>query len=310
MSTSASQTVAGLVRPVPTRRRASVRRLAQALGLHLLAAVIAVVMIFPLVWMVSTSVKASAEMFIFPPRLLPSRWVLENYTRAWQGARFSRYAANTAAVTIAGTVLTLVICAMAAYAFAKLEFRGRNVLFWIVLGSQMIPGIVMLIPQFLLVKSLPLAGGNDWLGRGGHGWLNSFAVLIIPHAGAAFGVFLLRQFFLSVPDELLDAARVDGAGDFRIFGTIVLPLARPALTTLAIFTFQGYWNDFLWPLVVISDDRYRTLQVGLTVFRHRDTTDWGPMMASATIATLPMVVVFLLGQRYFIKGIAVTGIQG
>jgi multiple sugar transport system permease protein len=268
------------------------------------------VMVFPLLWMVSTSVKPPAEMFVFPPKLLPSQWQFEHYIRAWQAARFSRYFANSTAVAVAGTALTLVVCAMAAYAFSKLEYKGRDVLFWIVLSSQMIPGIVTLIPSFLVLRAVPFAGGNDWLGRGGHGWLNSFAGLIIPSAGGAFGVFLLRQFFLSVPDDLLDAARVDGAGEFGIFANIVMPLAKPALTALGIFTFQSYWNDFLWPLVITTDDRYRTVQLGLTVFRQRFSTEWGPMMAGVTIATVPMVVVFLAGQRYFVSGIALTGLKG
>lgn len=293
-----------------SKRGISAREVAPATVLHLLAVVIAFVMVFPLLWMVSTSVKPAAEMFVFPPKLLPSQWMLENYVRAWQAARFSRYFINSTIVAVAGTLLTLAVCAMAGYAFSKLEYRGRDALFWIVLSSQMIPGIVTLIPSFLVIRAIPLAGGNDWLGRGGHGWLNSFPGLIIPGAGGAFGAFLLRQFFQSIPNDLLDAARVDGANEFSIFGRIVLPLSKPALTTLAIFTFQGYWNDFLWPLVITTDDRYRTVQLGLTVFRQRFSTQWGPMMAGVTIATIPMVVVFLAGQRYFVSGIALTGLKG
>jgi multiple sugar transport system permease protein len=281
-----------------------------ALVLHLLAAALAVIMVFPLLWMLSTSLKLPAEQFIFPPKLLPSQWQWDNYVRAWQAARFSRYFANSAAVSIAGTVLTLGVCSMAAYAFSKLYFKGREALFWLVLSSQMIPGIVTLIPSFLVVRAIPFAGGNDWLGRGGHGWLNSFAGLIVPGVGGAFGVFLLRQFFQSVPNDLLDAARVDGSNEFGIFSRIVMPLAKPALMALAIFTFQGYWNDFLWPLVVTTDDRYRTIQLGLTVFRQRFSTSWGPLMAGVTIATVPMVIVFLVGQRYFVSGIALTGLKG
>ncbi len=293
-------------------RRPCVRwgRVLAALPLHLLAAVLAAIMIFPLLWMVSTSLKPPAEQFIFPPRLLPSEWLFENYARAWQAARFSRYFINSTVVSVSGTILNLVVCAMAGYAFSKLEYKGRDALFWLVLSSQMIPGIITVIPSFLIVRAIPFAGGNDWLGRGGHGWLNSFAGLIIPGVGGAFGTFLLRQFFQSVPDDLLDAARVDGASEFRIFAQIVMPLAKPALTALAIFTFQGYWNDFLWPLVVTTDDRFRTIQLGLIVFRQRFSTQWGPMMAGVTIATVPMVVVFLAGQRYFVSGIALTGLKG
>jgi len=277
--------------------------------LHILVATLSVVMVFPFLWMVSSSVKAQNELFLFPPRLIPSHWFFSNYARAWQAARFSQYFGNSAVVAVCGTLLTLLICAMAAYAFSKLYFKGREAIFWLVLGSQMIPGIVSLIPSFLVVKSIPFAGGNNWLGQGGRGWLNSYAGLIIPGAGGAFGVFLLRQFFSTVPDELLDAARIDGCGDVGIFARIVMPLARPALAALSIFTFQGYWNDFLWPLVITTDDRYRTIQLGLMVFRQRFTTDWGPLMAGVTIATAPMLLVFLLAQRYFVRGIALTGMR-
>jgi multiple sugar transport system permease protein len=174
----------------------------------------------------------------------------------------------------------------------------------------MIPGIITLVPAFIVVKNFPLAGGNDWLGRGGYGLLNSYAGLVLPGAAGAFGVFLLRQFFLTLPEELSDAARIDGCSEFGIFFRIVLPLSKAALATLAIFTFQAYWNDFIWPLVTISDDRYRTIQLGLTVFRQRFSTDWGPMMAGVTIATVPMLLFFLSAQRYFVRGIALSGLKG
>ena len=260
--------------------------------------------------MVSSSLKPKTELFILPPQLLPSEWHFSNYSQAWEAARFSRYFVNSLLVTLSGTILTLVVCAMAAYAFSKMRFQGREAIFWLVLGSQMIPGIITLIPSFIVMKNMPFAGDNDWLGRGGHGMINSFAGLIVPAAGGAFGVFLLRQFFQTIPNELSDAARIDGCGEVGIFGRIVMPLAKPALATLAIFTFQAYWNDFIWPLVMISDDRYRTVQLGLTVFKQRFTTDWGPMMAGVTIATAPMILFFFSAQRYFVRGIALSGLKG
>lgn len=277
---------------------------------HMIALAIAVIMVFPLLWMVSSSVKPQSELFRLPPQLLPEKWNLANYAEAWRAANFSRYAANSLIVSVIGTLLTLVVCSMAAYAFSKLQFRGRDAIFWLILSSQMIPGIVTLIPSFIVVKNIPLVGGNDWLGRGGYGLLNSYAGLILPGAGGAFGVFLLRQFFVTLPNDLLDAARVDGAGEFGIFVRIVIPLAKPALAALSIFTFQGYWNDFVWPLVITTDDSYRTIQLGLTVFRQRFSTEWGPLMAGVTIATVPMVAVFLSAQRYFVSGIALTGLKG
>ena len=290
-------------------RRAVLARSLVMIALHPLALAISVVMIFPLLWMVSSSVKPDIELFRFPPTLIPSQWRFQNYAEAWEAARFSRYFGNSVVVSVSGTLLTLAVCSLAAYAFSKLKFPGREAIFWLVLGSQMIPGIITLIPSFLVVKSIPLAGGNDLLGGGGYGWLNSYAGLIIPGAGGAFGVFLLRQFFLTVPDDLLDAARIDGCSDLGIFAQIVLPLARPALAALSIFTFQGYWNDFIWPLVITTQDQFRTIQLGLVVFRQRFTTDWGPLMAGVTIATAPMLLVFLLAQRYFVRGIALTGMK-
>jgi multiple sugar transport system permease protein len=277
---------------------------------HGLAGLIAIVMIFPFLWMVSSSLKTQRELFVFPPRLLPSEWLWQNYAEAWRAARFSSYFINTVIVAVGGTLVTLLVCSMAAYAFAKLRFRSRNVLFWLVLGSQMIPGIITLIPSFLVVKSIPFAGGNNWLGQGGYGLLNSYGGLLLPGAGSAFGVFLLRQFFVSLPEDLSDAARIDGCGEFGIFWRIIIPLSKPALAALAIFTFQAYWNDFIWPLVTISDDRYKTIQLGLIVFRQRFATEWGAMMAGVTIATIPMLIFFLSAQRYFVRGIAMTGLKG
>jgi multiple sugar transport system permease protein len=294
---------------VRSHRAALWRRGLGSSGLTLGAALLAVLMVFPFFWMVTSSLKPQQELFRMPPTLLPSQWLFGNYGEAWEAARFSRYFGNSIFVTLSGTLLTLAVSAMAAYALAKLEFRSRELIFWLIIASQMIPGIVTLIPSFLIVKNMPLAGGNNLFGSGGHGWLNSYEALIVPGIAAAFGVFLLRQFFQSVPNELLFAARVDGCDEFRIFRSIVLPLAKPALATLAIFTFQGYWNDFVWPLVVTTDDTVRTVQLGLTVFRQRFTTEWGPLMAGVTIATLPMVLVFLSAQRYFVSGIALTGIK-
>jgi len=271
---------------------------------------LAVLMVFPFLWMVSSSLKSQEELFRLPPVLLPSSWQLGNYVEAWQAARLSRYFANSVLVAVTGSLLTLTVCSMAAYAFSKLSFRSRDTLFWLIISSQMIPSIVTLIPSFIIVKNMPLAGGNNLFGGGGHGWLNTYEGLIVPGAAAAFGVFLLRQFFLTVPDDLLYAARVDGCSDYRIFFDIVLPLSKPALATLAIFTFQGYWNDFVWPLVITTEDKVRTMQLGLTVFRQRFSTDWGPLMAGVTIATAPMVLVFFSAQRYFVGGIALTGLKG
>jgi multiple sugar transport system permease protein len=278
--------------------------------LYLILSAIAITMVTPLLWTVSTSLKPDVEIFSFPPKFIPKVWRFDNYLRAWKAANFERYFFNSTVVAVGGTLLTLAICSLAGYTFARLEFIGREFIFWFVLSSMMIPGAVTLIPVFIIVKSIPLAGGNDIIGSGGTGWLNTFWGLIVPGAGGAFGTFMLRQFFRTLPQDLIDAARIDGSSEFRILWQIMIPLSKPALTTLAIFTFQGYWNDFTWPLVATFTNEMRTIQLGLTVFRQRFTTDWGALMSGVTMAIIPMIVLFLLAQKYFIQGIALTGIKG
>ncbi len=292
------------------RRKVNYRNFTEKAVLYLILIVIAVVMLMPFVWSVSTSLKPDTEIFKFPPNWIPRDWKFSNYWEAWQAANFSRYFINSTIVAGGGTLLTLLICSLAGYAFSKLEFVGRDLLFWFVLASLMIPGVIILIPVFLLIKRIPFAGGNNILGQGGIGWLNSYWSLIVPAAGGAFGVFLLRQFFSTIPRDLSDAAKLDGCSHFGIFWSIILPLSKPALVTLAIFSFQAYWNDFLWPLVVTSTDEMRTIQLGLTVFQQRFTTNWGQLMSGVTMASVPMIIIFLCLQRYFIKGIALTGIKG
>jgi multiple sugar transport system permease protein len=198
---------------------------------------------------------------------------------------------------------------MCAYVFAKREFPGRNAIFMIFLATMMVPGQVTLIPNYIITKHIPLFGGNNIMGLGGHGWLDSYWGLIMPGTVSAFGIFLLRQYMQSIPDELLDAARVDGANEFLIFGRIVLPLCMPALAATAIFTFQGAWEDFLWPLIIISNpDRY-TAPLGLALFVVKNETSWNLLFAGSVMSTLPMIVIFIIFQRKFIQGIALSGIK-
>jgi len=178
------------------------------------------------------------------------------------------------------------------------------------LGTMMVPGQVTLIRNYIIIQHIPFFGGNDWMGSGGHGWLDSYWGLIMPGIVSAFGIFLLRQYMLSIPDELLDAARIDGANEFRIFWSVVLPLCMPALAATAIFTFQGAWEDFFWPLIILSNPDKMTAPVGLALFVVQNRTSWNLLFAGSVIATLPMIVVFMIFQRHFVKGIAVTGIKG
>jgi multiple sugar transport system permease protein len=206
-------------------------------------------------------------------------------------------------------VLQLFFNSLAAYTFAKRRFPGRDKLFVFMLGTLMIPGAVFLIPNYLILQHMPLAGGNDILGNGGYGWLDSYWGLILPSAVSVWGIFFLRQYMKGIPDELLDSARIDGASEFRIYAQIALPLAGPALAATAIGTFTWTWNDFFWPLLVISSPDLQTVQLGLALFVVKNRTVWDQVMAGSVLATLPVLLVFLIFQRQFIQGIALTGFK-
>jgi multiple sugar transport system permease protein len=281
----------------------------------------AVAFIAPFAWLVSASFQGIDQIFSQPPHWIPQHATVAGYTQflnlghltnaqRGQGTGDWKWFANSAFVATSVTVLQTFFNALAAYVFAKRDFPGRNAIFMLFLATMMVPGQVTLIPNYIITKHIPLFGGNDIFGNGGHGWLDSYWGLIMPGTVSAFGIFLLRQYMLSIPDELLDAARIDGANEFRIFWRIVLPLCTPALAASAIFTFQAAWEDFLWPLIIISSpDRY-TAPLGLALFVVKNQTSWNLLFAGSVISTLPMVVIFMIFQRRFIKGIALTGIKG
>jgi len=287
-----------------------IRRLLKPTFLHLVLAAGALTTIVPFLWMISTSLKPESEIFRFPPVWVPSLWKWDNYADAMKAAPFGRYFLNTIIYSVAITASNLLFCSMAAYAFARLRFRGRNLLFILVLGTMMIPGQVTMVPVFIMLKRWPLLGGNDLLGVGGHGLLNTYTGLVLPGAVGAFGIFLLRQFFMTLPRELEDAARIDGCSEVGIYWRIILPLSKPAMATLGIFTFTAAWNEFLWPLLIMSKESMKTLQVGLQVFQTQYTTRWDLLMAGTVVVTLPVLIIFLFGQRYFTRGIALSGIKG
>ena len=251
----------------------------------------------PLYYMVSTSFKAEAEVFAIPVHWLPEIFKPNNYPEAFAIAPFGRYFYNSLFVAVVVVLTTLFFSALAGYGFAKFSFPGRRIAFLFVLSTMMIPFQVLLIPLYVVVYKF--------------GWTNSYAGLIVPGAISAFGVFLMRQACLTLPDELLDAARIDGAGEAGIFWRIVLPLLKPALATLAILTFLGSWNNFLWPLIVVTKADLFTLPVGMTVFQQPLRAPyWTYIMAVSTIATLPVVIVFVALQRYFIEGVVLSGLKG
>lgn len=265
----------------------------------LYAAVILGLLLFcvPVYYMVTTSFKAESEVFALPIHWIPHEFSPQNYPEAFAVAPFGLYFYNSLVVAVVVVLSTLFFSALAGYGFAKFSFPGKNVAFILVLSTLMIPFQVLLIPLYLLVYSL--------------GWANNYAGLIIPGALSAFGVFMMRQFCITLPDELLDAARIDGAGEIRIFWVIVLPLLMPPLASLAIITFLGSWNNFLWPLIVVNKDYLFTLPVGMTVFSQPLRQPyWTYIMAVSTVATIPVIIVFLLLQRYFIQGVVLSGLKG
>ncbi len=263
--------------------------------LHVFLYTLAVVTVLPFVWMVLTSFKDIGEILVYPPKWWPSKFELVNYKNAFEAAPFGRFYFNSLFVAAAVTVGQIITCAMAAFAFARLRFWGRDVLFIIFLGTMMIPWQVTMIPSFMILH---------WFG-----WIDTYKALIVPGLASAFGTFLLRQFFLTIPRELEDAAYIDGCSRFGVLWRIILPLSKPALATLAIFTFMVVFNDFLWALIVVNSEEMQTVQLGLAIFRDRYTTEWDKLMAGSVTATVPILLVFFFGQRYFIRGITLSGLK-
>jgi multiple sugar transport system permease protein len=264
--------------------------------LHLLLITGSVVMLVPFAWMLSTSLKEPGDVFIYPPQWIPEPVQWENYQETVTVMPFGRFYLNSAIQAVAVTVLQLVTASLAAFAFARLRFRGRDLLFLLYLATMMIPFPVTMIPNFVIMRYL--------------NWIDTFRALILPPAFSAFSTFLLRQYFMSIPVEMDDAARVDGASSFRIWWQIILPLSGPALATLAIFTFLGQWNSFLWPLIVTNSESMRTLPVGLATFQSQYSVQWHLLMAGSVIAVLPILVIYIAGQKWFVRGITLTGMGG
>ncbi|WLD95451.1 carbohydrate ABC transporter permease [Alkalihalobacillus sp. AL-G] len=255
----------------------------------------ALVMIVPFVWMVSTSLKTSGATMVLPPQIIPDHVNWGNYQKVTQAFPILRFLGNSLLVATVSTIGQLILCSMAAYAFARLKFKGRDVLFLLYLATLMVPAQVTMTPQFILMKYL--------------GWINTYEGLILPGMFNAFGTFLLRQFFLTIPRELEEAAFMDGASHFRVYWQVILPLAKPALATLTVFAFMQSWNNFLWPLIIVSDSDMMTLPLGLSMLQGRWETDWNLMMAGVVISVLPVLSVYLFAQKYFIQGLTMGGLK-
>jgi multiple sugar transport system permease protein len=266
------------------------------LALHGLLLGGSIFMLLPFIWMLSTSLKEPREIFTYPPVWIPTRFAWDNYVEAVSAMPFGRFYVNSFVVAVSVTFLQILTSSLAAFAFARLRFRGRDALFLLYLATLMVPFQVTMIPNFIVVRFL--------------GWYDSYQALVLPTAFSAFSTFLLRQYFRGIPIELDEAARMDGASSWRIWGQIVMPLSGPALAALTIFVFLGSWNDFLWPLVITSSLEMRTLPVGLSAFQGQYNVQWHLLMAGAVIALIPVLIVYVTAQRRFVQGITLSGLAG
>ena len=265
---------------------------------YLVLSIFAVTLALPLVWLISTSLKTGGQTFLMPPKWIPDPFVWSNYAEAFKAVAFHEYFWNTIRIVFFATTGTLLTASLAAYAFARLRFPLRGPLFLLVLSTIMLPSIVTLIPTFIVFRTL--------------GWIDTFLPLIVPlwFGGGAFNIFLFRQFFMTIPLELDEAARIDGASNFRIYWTVILPLSKPVLATIAVFAFIHNWNDFFEPLIYLQSPENWTMAIGLRGFRGLYSTEWNLLMAASTAMILPLLILFFFAQRYFVSGIQMSGLAG
>ncbi len=257
-----------------------------------------VVMLVPFLWMVLMSVKSLDEVYTYPPTIFPREWLFSNYLDVWNQVPVTRFFANSTMVSLLATLGVLFTSSLGGYSFARIDYPGRNTIFLMYLSTMMIPFAVIMIPLFVQMRLF--------------GWVNSLAALIVPGLFSAWGTFLMRQFMMAIPKELEEAAEIDGCNHLRIYAQIILPLCKPVMATLAIFTFMHFWNDFLWPLIMISSRGKKTLPLGLAGFQQRVSlnTPWHLVMALAVVSVLPILIIFIVGQKYYVRGIVTSGLKG
>ncbi len=277
------------------RTKSQNRKIAKAI-LYVVLLFIAFLMLVPFAWMLSSSLKLDKDVFIVPIQWIPENPQWSNYVKIWTKIPLAKFVLNTAKLTIIVTLLQLFTSSFAAYAFAKLNFRHKNTLFLAYVATIAVPWQVYMVPQFMMMRSFGL---ND-----------THLAIICLQAFSAFGVFMMRQFYQGIPDELCEAARIDGMSEYQIYGRIMLPLSKPALSTLTIFTFVNTWNDFLGPLIYLKTESKKTLQIGLRMFIGQNSSEYGLIMAASVLSLLPVLIVFLSLQKYFVEGIAATGVKG
>ncbi|MEA3336696.1 MAG: carbohydrate ABC transporter permease [Chloroflexota bacterium] len=267
-----------------------------SLLLHTVVMVAVVIAIVPVFWTVSTSLKPLHEVYAYPPKWIPSQFMWQNYVTAWNDAPFDRYAFNSLFVTTIILVSQLILGSLAAYVFARLQFPGRDLIFLAFLATMMVPTQVLIVPTFVIFKHL--------------GWIDTYMALTVPFLVNAFGVFLIRQSYLSVPEDLVDAARIDGAGHLRIIWNVLVPVSKPAYVSFALLTFTWRWNDYFWPLIMTNSTEMRTLPVGLVFLRTTEgSIEWNVVMAAAVFVIAPIIVLFLIFQRYFVQGVIASGVK-
>lgn len=282
-------------------------RIAGRTVLYLMLIMFAVVFTLPFYWSVLTSFRPDKDIFSKSINLLLTSFTTDHYKRAFEIIPFLRYSLNTLFITVMIIATNLIFCSLAGYAFAKLAFFGKKVIYRLMLTSVMIPGTVLMIPQFLILARFPLMGGNNILGQGGHGFSGNFLGVVLPTAISVFNILFMRSFYISMPDELGEAARIDGAGEIKTFFKVYAPLSKPALATLTVFCFQAGWNSFMWPNIILRSGEFKVLSQGLQTFVVNNSVDYGPMMAATVCAMLPVIIVFMFAQKYFIEGIAFSG---
>ena len=264
------------------------------LFIYLVLVALVVMTNYPFLWMITTSLKSRSEVFVFPPKFLPEALIWSNYSDAWNMSDWPRYFTNTLITTIIPTIGQMLFGSLAAYAFTR-KFKGSKFLFTLFLGTMMIPSQATLVPNYVILRNL--------------GWINTFKGLTVPFISSSFAVFLLRQYFLTIPKDYEDAAVIDGCGPFHFLFKILIPLSKPALVTVALFSIMERWNDFIWALIMTTKDNMRTVQVGMAVFQSEAGTEWTLMMAAATFISLPVIIFFLFVQDKFIEGVMTTGIK-
>lgn len=294
-----SNAVAGVMHPAKQQETAVVNKgTVTGVARVILMIVIVTLMVLPFLWMLSTSLKEQQYILKTPPELIPNPLTFISYTQLADRIDLGRTFFNSLFVALVGTVGQILIAAMAAYAFSRIEWPGRNTVFMLYLATMMVPAVVLVVPQFILIRQLD--------------WVNTYQALIVPGLFSAFGTFLLRQALLTIPKDFEEAAFVDGANHFTIFWRIILPLSRPALATLAVFSFMGYWNNYLYPLFVARKESVATLPIALATLQAgpRALTEWNMVMAGAVITVLPILVAYLLAQRWFVRGVISSGIKG